>query len=695
MDGLDVLKVKFTHFNTVRDKKPYTIYEIEVRSSSTITWVIYKRYSGFYALHQELQKAYENSKDGGVAIRLPQLPPKRLTRLLAPEFVEKRKEELQEYLRAIIAIPALLHSPILLKFLEVPDSVRPMLASRAPSHKLLQDIESKEGEDEKQDMAQKSYEERRVLELTSLLKRSPNKVAAIRDFEEYFFEQRPRLSNDYVRLLFQGKSGREGDGGLIQTCGDFEYSHVASRAALNLLCRLLDIEKNKDAQLFLDQFVALDPSVLKQMKLALHILHKRGNRLGAFRIVSILTSQRTPADASDRSLPELTVDQIISDLYAKQEYHRWAERKTAQVSTFRESPSDKISLPNLTDQNHKLTVQKSFEELVKIAQLQTGWRRALLMGEEKDSSGSPDDHNRVSIYYQKDPAQNVVIIKVATIVRFSVDVVASFVKDLKRQKEWDLKFHRGTRLAKLDNNTDVVHMVYKSFSSPYKYRDFVLLRSMSKLENGGYVLVARSVTHPSTPEQKGCVHAVLSPSGYILTPLAKVKGLPLCPMKDRCVLKDASHMSRYTHKAGLQDTSDRCLFTFVAQLDREGILIISPDLLGETNELRDSINNIKECLRHDHIAKNGGSTPAGEEESFPPALAELSLPMGSSPVLAGTGPPSPAMQPAFTTPSLQPLSIQSVGVQVPSTPPTPSHVVQASPAQVPAASAPPVQEPAK
>jgi len=342
-------------------------------------------------------------------------------------------------------------------------------------------------------------------------------------------------------------------------------------------------------------------------------------------------------------------------------------------------------LPNLSDQNHKSIIQKSFEELVKIAQMQSGWRKVASVGEEKEGpSGIPgDDHNRVSIYYQKDPSQNIVTIKIATIIRFSVDVVANFVKDLKRQKEWDLKFHRGSRLAKFDANSDVVHMVFKSFSSPYKYRDFVLLRSMSKLENGGYVLVSRSVIHPLTPEQKGCVHAVLFPSGYILTPLGKVKGLPLCPMKDRCVLKDQAHMSRYSHKAGLQDTTERCLFTFVAQLDREGVLIISPDLLGETTELRDSINNIKECLRHDHLARNGGAAGSEDESGLTPGLAELSLPLSSG------APPSPAPMGGFSLPP----SASTVGqpMQVPAPPPG-----QPTPAAQPAAQpvAQPVAQPA-
>ena len=147
MSELDVLRVKFTHSNTVREKKPYTIYEIEVRSSSTITWVIYKRYTAFYALHQQLIKAILALPEAQ-RIPLPPLPPKRLTRSLAVEFVEKRKNELQDYLRALLDTPGLLPSAVLLAFLEVPDSVRPMLfaasAHRGPS--LLQSTYDRGGD---------------------------------------------------------------------------------------------------------------------------------------------------------------------------------------------------------------------------------------------------------------------------------------------------------------------------------------------------------------------------------------------------------------------------------------------------------------------------------------------------------------------------------------------------------------------
>jgi hypothetical protein len=117
---------------------------------------------------------------------------------LAAEFVEKRKQELQEYLRELLAIPGFFQQPAgqtLIQFLEVPDSVRPMIAgsrsaagaggaaganantSAFPGFD-LKDV----GTDAKENLlnAKNNYqhnspEERRVLELINLLKYHPNK----------------------------------------------------------------------------------------------------------------------------------------------------------------------------------------------------------------------------------------------------------------------------------------------------------------------------------------------------------------------------------------------------------------------------------------------------------------------------------------------------------------------------------------
>lgn len=92
-----------------------------MRSSSTINWVIYKRYNDFYSLHQELEKL---RKARNLAFSLPNLPPKRLTSSLAAEFVKKRSVELQDYVREILSNPILRQADVVLRFLQVPDNVR-------------------------------------------------------------------------------------------------------------------------------------------------------------------------------------------------------------------------------------------------------------------------------------------------------------------------------------------------------------------------------------------------------------------------------------------------------------------------------------------------------------------------------------------------------------------------------------------
>jgi len=379
-----VLKVKFTHSNTVRDKKPYTIYEIEVRSSSTITWVIYKRYSHFHQLHTELTKA--NTLTLEQRNNLPLLPPKRLTRSLAVEFVEKRKHELQDYLRALLETPGLVHNPIMLAFLQVPDSVRPMLAAANTGRELegagghsqvgsaggdvgvneyghdLSGASNAPSSSSMRHGAPKSAEERRILDLLNLLKYHPNKVAALKSFEEWFFEERPRLSSECIRMLLMGRGGGEQDGGLLQTCGNLTYSHVSSRAALYLLCRLLDVERNKEAPAFLDQFARLDVEHLRRMQLKQHILSERGNRIGAFKIIHILRNTHVAATAPPHSSMgggnggvvgmERVLEAVVGDAWALREYYKWAERQS-------NSSGQIVPFNNYETQNKDSIVMKS------------------------------------------------------------------------------------------------------------------------------------------------------------------------------------------------------------------------------------------------------------------------------------------------------------------------------------------------
>lgn len=601
---LDALKVTFTHSNTVREKRPFTIYEIEVRSS-THTWVIYKRYRDFHTLHQEL------SKKNGVALSqenhydLPHLPPKRLTRSLAVEFVEKRKKELQGYLRDILATRELLHSEVILDFLEVPDSIKPMLAHNQTGEKThypggmdLKDM----GEEarshllsSKIDYTHRPYEERRVLDLLTHLKHNQNRVAAIKSFEEYFFQTRPRLSSEYIKKLFYFHDSARFEGGLIETCGDFEYSHVASRAALYLLCRLLDVEKNKDATIYLEQFTSLPKAVLARMHLHLHILSERGNRLGAFKIVQVLQEKHND--------PKF-LDEVVPDIWARKKYHLWAERKAGTATAYGMEPDDFVlKSVSLADRPYRGVVKEMFHDIYKLKSevdwhLVPFYQGALSSEEDEKEVPHPDDPKlctnpdcvcKVQIKYKKDAKKDMVIVCASMMMPFEVDEVADIIFDLKLREYWDTKFHSGKVVEIKDRNTDVVQMVFKSFSSPYKYRDLCLLRSTTKLENGGRLLATRSVLHPSAPETEH-VRAVLFPTGWIVTP---------------------------TREPG------RCFLSYIGQMDREAVLIISPDLLGESNDLRQGFQNLKTVLGR---KKEGTlSTNNDDKNDDEKGLAPLSL----------------------------------------------------------------------
>ena len=89
---------------------------------------------------------------------------------------------------------------------------------------------------------------------------------------------------------------------------------------------------------------------------------------------------------------------------------------------------------------------------------------------------------------------------------------------------------------------------------------------------------------------KDNVRAVLYPTGYILVPL-RDQAVDVYPLP-------GSAPSAPIHS--VSELGSACMLTFVTQMDRESVLIVSPDLLGETNELRQTFNNIKACLARDY-----------------------------------------------------------------------------------------------
>ncbi len=696
MSELDTLKVSFTHSQTMREKKQYTIYEIEVRSSSTQTWVIYKRYSHFYDLHQQLVKSiernqFQSSSSNSAPIQLAALPPKRITRSLAPEFVEKRRAELQEYLTNILETPGLHQNPVILTFLEVPDSVKAMLSAGASANGRENSTNNGNSNSDNRmtnispQINYKTYEERRVNELILTLKNHPSRVAALKSFEDYFFDQRPRISSELIRLLFQGRSGQDTDGGLAQTCGDLRNSRVAARAALHLLIRLLDVEKNKDAHLFLDQFCSLESSIIRKMRLDQHISLDRGNRLPAFKIIAILkenyilnfnphTASVGVGNLAQPMTPELNAEMnlefLLNDSAAWKEFKSWESRQTATVLPSSKEPLSIInSSLSIQELGHKpilftvlqeilahfmedstsplqsmvdyrrisnyLRFPSSFSPSTVISPLlsnyswrpvrsctrNTGQSQSSISGNSSSSlsSSSFDDPSlSVSLHYRKIPGLTLhspefTQIRATMILPYSAHSVSRFLWNMENRHYWDPKFDHGKLISSLENSSvnqenEIVQFLHRSHSSPYKFRDSVLLRANHSIPADSYrkdgqkigeplvIHSYRSVSHPAAPDHKDPTRSVWLSSGIIISPLEGQQSDVAPPGINPYSNANGSSTNGINIPTNSTVTSDACLVTIFYQFDREAILILSPDLLGESQEFRSSLARLKLIL---------------------------------------------------------------------------------------------------
>lgn len=78
---------------SVEEIRAATYYRIEVQVA-TVNWFVLRRYSEFYNLHNQLITEHGLSKDI--------LPPKKVIGNKTPEFIESRRQGLENYLRVLL-----------------------------------------------------------------------------------------------------------------------------------------------------------------------------------------------------------------------------------------------------------------------------------------------------------------------------------------------------------------------------------------------------------------------------------------------------------------------------------------------------------------------------------------------------------------------------------------------------------------
>jgi len=566
----DLLSVKFTASNAVRGKRPYTIYEIEVRSSTTMPWLLYKRYSDFDNLNAQLQKLMATNDKGMDLsnIRL-NLPPKRLVRSMAPDVIKKRQKKLEEYLHKILSNPQLVRNQLILDFLTVPESLRAMLMRRkveASDHKQnglgRQDSDSYS--------ASLSEEEREVNLLLKELSLQKNRVRALGKFEKWYFEKMmqkkdpPNMRQELIKKLYTGDQTHQG---LVHACR-LLHSKVAWRASISLLVRLLDIERNKYARVFQDVFLTLNQGLYKEMYLHQHI--NETSQEDGFKIVQLIKD----------NLPAVDHKFYVPDDSAWRQFEKWEKMQRDSFGVIGGGKNRVGGNEWFEDTEHTMNRLAFNWQEMEYAEIS----EAVLASFKELSAESDDDYIKVAtgkelnVRYRKDVRNEQWKMKISFAVNHPPRDVYRFLVDEMVNKEWDKKMRGQSWNSKVieqrklmccDERHYVIQRTFKNFNSPYKFSDFVLLMCLRPDDQAGrYSIVCSSVSnYEDLPENKNMMNVqrvTLLPSGF------EIRATKDNPMK--------SHVSYRAH------------------MTNESVLTVSADLLGETDELFSSMMNIEKLI---------------------------------------------------------------------------------------------------
>jgi len=539
------IQVKINQASNVRLRsKTYTLYEIRVQSNTFFPWLLHKRYREFEALHQGL-KAAKNLQN--IKSCLPDFPPKRYTSRLSPEVVEQRRVQLEQYLQGVIKMPEFARVTELLDFLIIPENVRNMLDSTAQP-KVTPSRGDKLNEPGERGAKQLNIEQQEIQKLLRQMSIGHHKVRAIQNFTDFFFEHRPRLNPTDIDMLLKGNDKYAG---IIKNCGNHYYSKVSRRAALTLLIRLLDIERNKDANSFLDRFCSLKEAVLMELSLEQHIA-SMNNQLEAFKLLHILKARK----------PEIANDILKSDVL-EQQYLLWERLQAeAPIPVSEHKTASQVEAENLADRSFEAIGDSCLDEVKSVILDAEDWKSADLIDE--NNIGIKCLYKRMECKAMEPEEWRMK----ATMkgVEASPEEVMKML--CARHQDWNPKVVKHEVVKDVDERHNLIYQVYsKPFYSadPHKERDFCLLQSL-RGEPGVCWLLYTSVDHRDFPEPKECIRTISKPCGWKISESKNSRG-------------------------------KKTDVVFAASLTGETILLLSPDLLGDSDHLVQLFAHIKNAFK--------------------------------------------------------------------------------------------------
>jgi len=294
----------------------YTVYVIQVKLSFT-EYLVEKRYSQFLDLYRKIERNYKYLELGKT-----RFPSKKFFGTFTDATIQHRKELLNGFLNLVCGKYKQEEVVEFLEFLEVRKRVEILL--RLPtvesSNNLLQLQEAKSHPPS--DMDQVNHY------LIMLNRNTTDFYRSFREFENYFFETKPKFSKVAIKKLFYGDEELEG---FIRLCGKHdtdENCHLTCGVGMKLLSRLLDHEYNRDAELFIQIFGSTNLREILFLFFDRHIRAKGSKpcKVAAIKLLNCFMNYN----------PSITLNQLLAEDDAILEFEMW---KATQRTTFRSAES--------------------------------------------------------------------------------------------------------------------------------------------------------------------------------------------------------------------------------------------------------------------------------------------------------------------------------------------------------------------
>jgi hypothetical protein len=304
------VKTQITTTKTVEilDDK-YTVYVIKVNLPFT-EYVIEKRYNQFLELYKRVERNYKNIGLGRTAF-----PSKKFFGSFNESTIQQRKIQLDGFLNFLSDFYKQEQIVEFLEYLEIKKRIE--MISRLPTIGSV-GIVKQDGDKPSTDIEQVTY-------YLILFNRNKKDVCrSFKEFENFFFETKPKFSKYAVSKLFYGDQELQG---LIHLCGKYDSqtdSHLTCGAGLHLLIRLLDYEYNRDAELFNQIFGSTSLRDIMCLYFDRHIQVRgfRPCKVAAMKLLNNFINHN----------PNVAINQILTDDEVIQEFETWkASQQTTSI----------------------------------------------------------------------------------------------------------------------------------------------------------------------------------------------------------------------------------------------------------------------------------------------------------------------------------------------------------------------------